>query len=261
MIDHRLLVCAALSLLGHFAFGELVSSLPPRPTLVPPERIAVQLVAPPEPAPPPEPPPPPPPLPPPPVPPKIAPPIVTKAPPSAARAPAAHPVTATVHDALPSTAPVADHAVVAPAGTGAPIFGVTMESTSTTGTGPVVPVGNTGDPGAPRAPAGPSKPAGGAPVAAYEVTKMPLPQGRCAGTYTDAAKAAGTEGTVVLDLIVDEHGRARDIVVVTPLANGLTEAAVAALRGCHFQPGERDGQPVAVRVRGFKIRFVMQDAQ
>ena len=39
------------------------------------------------------------------------------------------------------------------------------------------------------------------------------------------------------------------------------EAAVAALRACSFSPGERAGQPVAVRVRGFKIRFVLADAR
>jgi hypothetical protein len=65
----------------------------------------------------------------------------------------------------------------------------------------------------------------------------------------------------VLDLIVDEHGRARDIAVVDGLPHGLTEAAIAALAACRFSPGERDGQPVAVRIRGFKIRFVLQDAQ
>jgi hypothetical protein len=31
------------------------------------------------------------------------------------------------------------------------------------------------------------------PVAAVEVTKMPLPQGRCAGKYTEEARAAATD--------------------------------------------------------------------
>lgn len=31
------------------------------------------------------------------------------------------------------------------------------------------------------------------PVAAVEVTKMPLPQGRCAGDYTEEARAAATD--------------------------------------------------------------------
>jgi len=88
---------------------------------------------------------------------------------------------------------------------------------------------------------------------------MPLPQGRCAGKYTEAARAAAIEGTVVLDLVVDETGRAREIVLVEGLTHGLTEAAIAALRGCRFTPGERSGTPVPVRVRGFKIRFLLQD--
>jgi hypothetical protein len=40
--------------------------------------------------------------------------------------------------------------------------------------------------------------------------------------------------------------RARDIEVV-------------ALRACRFTPGEKGGQQVPVRVRGFKIRFLLGD--
>ena len=99
----------------------------------------------------------------------------------------------------------------------------------------------------------------GAPIPAYEVTVMPLPQGRCAGKYTEEAKQAALEGTVVLDLVVGADGRTRDIRVMSGLAHGLTQAAIEALRTCRFTPGEKDGAPVAVRVRGFRIRFVMQE--
>jgi periplasmic protein TonB len=88
---------------------------------------------------------------------------------------------------------------------------------------------------------------------------MPLPQGRCIGKYTDEAKRAAIEGTVILDLIVSETGRARDIRVVSGLEHGLTDAAIAAIKECRFTPGEKDGTPVAVRVRGFKIRFLLQN--
>jgi TonB family protein len=142
-----------------------------------------------------------------------------------------------------------------------PVFGVTMESTSQAGRGPAVPIGNS-----PRAPqrreTKPDQPASAppaAPVAAYEVTVMPLPQGRCTPRYTDEARQAAAEGTVVLDLIVGETGRTREIKVVSGLPYGLTEAAVAALKECRFTPGEKDGTPVPVRVRGFKVRFVRQD--
>jgi protein TonB len=90
------------------------------------------------------------------------------------------------------------------------------------------------------------------------VTTMPLPQGRCIGQYTDEAKRAAVEGTVVLDLVVGEDGRVREVQVVSGLGFGLTAAAIAAAKACRFTPGEKDGDPVPVRVRGFKIRFVLQ---
>ena len=100
------------------------------------------------------------------------------------------------------------------------------------------------------------------PVAASEIAKMPLPPGRgCVGKYTDEARANATEGLVVLDLIVDEDGRTRDITVVQGLPHGLTEAAVNALKQCRFTPGQKNGNPVAVRVRGFKIWFLMSPAK
>jgi protein TonB len=220
MIDPRLPICAAASILGHFLLGEALSTLPPRPPPVFDRTIEIRVVAPPVP-PPPEPPKPPEPAP----------------APETARVhdrPAPRPVRATVHDEIPKTTPVAEHAVVAPEAAARP------------------------QPGA--APAGPVAPQA-APVAAYEVTKMPLPQGRCSGKYTEEARGAAVEGTVVLDLIVDEQGRARDIKVTQGLGHGLTQAAIAALGDCRFAPGEKDGRPVPVRVRGFKIRFVMNDAQ
>ena len=138
-----------------------------------------------------------------------------------------------------------------------PVFGVTLESTSQAG-GPAMPVGNTT-----RASDGPRSDAPrplAAPAAPLEVTKMPIPRGRCSGKYTEEARGAALEGTVVLDLIVDERGRARDITVVEGLPHGLTQAAIVALERCTFTPGEKAGMPVPVRVRGFKIRFLLQDA-
>lgn len=253
MIDHRILICAAVSILGHFALGEALSTLPPRAPTPRDRKITVSVITPAKvEEPPAEPVKPPEPIPEPPKPTKpLEPKVVAKPRPIA-------PVQTTVSDAVPKDVPIPDHAVVAPGASGTPVFGVTMESTSQAGTGPAMPVGNTTTPQAATKPASEVRPQG-APVAAVEVTKMPLPQGRCSGKYTDAAREAGLEGVVVLDLVVDEKGRARDIKVISGLEHGLTEAAITALRECQFSPGEKAGQPVAVRVRGFKIRFVMQD--
>jgi TonB family protein len=97
------------------------------------------------------------------------------------------------------------------------------------------------------------------PVAAYEVTTMPLPQGRCVGKYTEEAKQAAVEGTVVLDIVVGVDGRVHQIHVVSGLGQGLTEAAIAAAKSCRFSPGQKGDVAVPVRIREFKIRFLLQN--
>jgi TonB family protein len=144
-----------------------------------------------------------------------------------------------------------------------PVFGISMESTSAAGTGPAMRVGNTlmakpkeHEP----APTGPVRPLA-APVPAYEVTKMPLPKGGTCppGPYTDEAREAGLEGTVILTFVVDEKGHVRDIKVLQGLGMGLTEAAKRAVAACAFSPGERNGQAVPTRVPAFKIRFNLRE--
>jgi periplasmic protein TonB len=146
-------------------------------------------------------------------------------------------------------------------GPAGPVFGITMESTSQAGSGPALAVGHTGgaaaagdddDDGHGGRKGGP-----GAPVPAYEVTTMPLPQGRCEGKYTPEALRAAIEGTVILNVIVSETGRVRDVHVVSGLGHGLTEAAVAAVKACRFSPGEKDGRAVPVLIPGYKIRFLL----
>jgi periplasmic protein TonB len=165
-------------------------------------------------------------------------------------------------DLVPRDVPPTERPATAGDATGEPVFGLSLDSTSARGAGPAMPVGNTLQvkQHGPAVTPGKVKPLL-PPVQAYEVTKMPLPRGRCTGEYSDAAKAAGIEGTVILDLIVSEDGSPRDITVVQGLGHGLTEAAVAALKKCRFTPGERDGKPVPVRVRGFKIRFFLQASE
>lgn len=259
IVDRPILICVVASVLGHFALGEALSTLPPRPTPVYDHKVTVAVVPPPQPAPPPEPPPPPEPEPEklPDVKPEVKPdpkPTPKRAAPKISQVPL-------VNDTAPKDTPIAAGAVVGQQSDAPPVFGVSMESTSQGGTGANVPVGNTQQPAAPSGQPVTGKPAPGAPVAAYEVTQMPLPQGRCSGKYTDEARAASVEGTVVLDLVVDAEGRAKDITVVSGLEHGLTEAAITALKQCRFSPGQKGGQAVAVRVRGFKIRFVLQDAE
>jgi len=247
VIDNKLLICAGIAVAFHFALAEGLEQLPHYRLPGPPEKVSIQVIEPPPQQPPPEPPKPEEPKP---EEPKVVP----------HEAPRTRPVHAISVASVAKDAPPTDKPVVTTDTTDEPVFGVSMESTSTQGTGPAVPVGNTL---APAAATGSDKPvkALAPPIAAFEATKMPLPQGRCFGKYTDEARAAGVEGTVVLDLIVGEDGRVRDIQVTQGLPNGLTQAAIAALRECRFSPGEKDGKAVPVRVRGFKIQFVLSESQ
>ena len=64
--------------------------------------------------------------------------------------------------------------------------------------------------------------------------------------YSEEARAAKFQGTVVLAVIVDEKGNPRDLKVVRPLGLGLDEKAIEAVMKWVFRPGYKDGKAVAV---------------
>ncbi len=64
-------------------------------------------------------------------------------------------------------------------------------------------------------------------------------------SYSEKALEKRIAGSVVLHIIVDSEGRARDIRVVRGLGLGLDEKAIEALQQWKFHPGYRDGQPVS----------------
>jgi TonB family protein len=66
-------------------------------------------------------------------------------------------------------------------------------------------------------------------------------------TYTDEARDAKIEGTVVLSIVVGVDQMPHDIRVTHPLDPGLDANAIASIRTWRFQPGTKDGKPVAVR--------------
>ncbi len=66
--------------------------------------------------------------------------------------------------------------------------------------------------------------------------------------FTDQARGAKLQGTVVVHVIVGPDGRAHYIRVVQHLGMGLDEKALEAIRQWKFQPAMKDGQAVAVAV-------------
>lgn len=76
--------------------------------------------------------------------------------------------------------------------------------------------------------------------------------------YPKAARARGTTGRVVLQLLVDERGRVAEVRVLTSDPPGIfDEAATAAARGWLFEPGRDGDTRVQAWVRQ-TIRFELE---
>jgi TonB family protein len=64
--------------------------------------------------------------------------------------------------------------------------------------------------------------------------------------YSEEARKAKYNGTVLLKIVVDATGRVRDVQVIRGVGLGLDEKAIEAVNKWKFKPGMRNGQPVAV---------------
>jgi TonB family protein len=84
----------------------------------------------------------------------------------------------------------------------------------------------------------------GAAIQAPVVMAKPKPE------YSQEARLAKLEGSVLLSLIVAKGGEVREVRVERPLGLGLDENAVENVRSWKFHPGTKDGSPVDVRVNG-----------
>jgi TonB family protein len=65
--------------------------------------------------------------------------------------------------------------------------------------------------------------------------------------YSEEARKARIQGAILLSLVVDESGSPQDIKILLPLGDGLDEEALEAVGKWRFQPGMKNGSPVAVQ--------------
>lgn len=66
--------------------------------------------------------------------------------------------------------------------------------------------------------------------------------------YSEEARKAKWQGTVILWVVVGPDGRVRDVRIQRSLGMGLDEKAIEAVKTWKFEPAKKDGQPVAVQV-------------
>ncbi len=134
---------------------------------------------------------------------------------------------------------------------GDPLSSVLGPPSSGTGSGGGIGSGSGGGVGSGRGPGvGPGYGGGigggvyrvGGGVSAPRTTYAPDPE------YSEEARKAKYQGTVVLWVIVGADGRPHDIRIQRSVGMGLDEKAVEAVRTWRFEPARKDGQPVAVQV-------------
>jgi TonB family protein len=134
---------------------------------------------------------------------------------------------------------------------GDPLEGVLGPPSNGTGSGGGIGSGSGGGVGSGRGPGvGPGWGGGigggayrvGGGVSAPRVLSDPEPE------YSEEARKAKYQGTVVLNIVVGPDGRTHDIRVARSLGMGLDEKAIEAVRRWTFEPGKKDGRPVAVMV-------------
>ncbi len=134
---------------------------------------------------------------------------------------------------------------------GDPLSNVLGPASNGTGSGGGIGSGSGGGVGSGRGPGvgqgwgggiggGPYRVGGG--VSAPRALYAPDPE------YSEEARKAKFQGTVVLWVVVGPDGRPRDIRVQRTLGMGLDEKAVQAVRTWTFEPARKDGQPVAVQI-------------
>jgi protein TonB len=66
--------------------------------------------------------------------------------------------------------------------------------------------------------------------------------------YSEEARRAKFQGSVLLALIVGPDGNPRDLHIMRSLGLGLDENALDAVRTWRFEPARKDGVPVAVQI-------------
>jgi TonB family protein len=80
-----------------------------------------------------------------------------------------------------------------------------------------------------------------------ERSNPPAVVSKCQPRYTDLARQADIQGTVVLYVEITPEGRVNNVKVLHPLGMGLDESAVDGVKHWRFKPGEKYGTPVTVQ--------------
>ncbi|MEK7691546.1 MAG: TonB family protein [Bdellovibrionota bacterium] len=91
----------------------------------------------------------------------------------------------------------------------------------------------------------------------YTVSQMPELITEIRIPYPPKAKELRLQGAVVMDLLIDDSGKVRDVKLVSVAGEDLDEAALNAIKEFKFRPAKIEDKPVAVKIR-YSYRFVLE---
>ena len=91
----------------------------------------------------------------------------------------------------------------------------------------------------------------------YLVTSMPELKTEVRVPYPPESRKQGIQGAVIMNLLIDESGKVREVSLVEGPHADLNAAAMAAAKGFQFTPAMIQNKPVAVRIR-YTYRFVLE---
>jgi protein TonB len=115
-----------------------------------------------------------------------------------------------------------------------------------------------GDGGAETGPARDLGPQGEeGPVYLTAEMSRPRPLQPISPKYTEIARRAGLQGSVIVQAVIDEHGHATDVHILRGLPMGLDRAAVEAIERCPFEPARIGSRAVKVYFN-LTVNFTIQ---
>ncbi len=91
----------------------------------------------------------------------------------------------------------------------------------------------------------------------YLVTSMPELKSEVRVPYPPGARKRGIQGAVVMNLLIDDSGRVREVSLIEGPHPELNAAAMEAAKGFRFSAAMIQKKPVAVRIR-YVYRFVLE---
>jgi protein TonB len=83
-------------------------------------------------------------------------------------------------------------------------------------------------------------------VPLYQVDQQPAPLDQPRPLYPVSARRLRQEGTVVLNVLIDENGRVTEVEMIRGVSEELDGAALRAVKGWSYKPARKDGVNVKV---------------